>query len=145
MERTITASITLYDAIKRENITREVEFALAGSWDPEHNIAYAGEQSTGFYYSTGHVFAARIGRGVKLHSTDGTIVFFKNPEQAKKAGWLNFGRKPLFTDADGVMYFFKRDCSIRNAQAQIDTWADLYIDSPIATQQQYYGSIKGGN
>jgi hypothetical protein len=42
------------------------------------------------------------------------------------------------------MYFFDRRCSIRNAQAEIKTWSDLYIDSPLATQQQYYGSIKAG-
>ena len=134
MDKEITLAIELYDLISMQKITRNVTFYASG----------ANESDTGFYDSKDHQFAARIGRGVKLHSTDGTLVFFKDAEQAKKCGWLRFGRKPLFTDADGVMYFFKRDCSIRNAQAEIVTWSDLYIDSPIATQQKYYGSIKAG-
>jgi hypothetical protein len=144
MEREITLAIELYDSISMQKITRDVTFYASGSFTTNDSVPYANEFGTGFYYSKDHQFAARIGRGVKLHSTDGTIVFFKNPEQAKKSGWLQFGRKPLFTDADGVMYFFQRSCSIRNAQAEIVTWADLYIDSPVATQQQYYGSIKAG-
>ena len=146
MEREITLPIELYDSIQGKTITRDITFILAGSYAATDAVPYfdVREQSTGRYYSQGKQFAAQIGRGVKLHSTDGSIIFFKDPEQARKNGWTQFGRKPLFTDADGVMYFFDRSCTIRNSQAQIKTWADLYIDSPIATQQQYYGSIKGG-
>lgn len=131
MEREITLPIGLYDSIQGKTITRDVTFILLGS-----------HAETGRYYSQGHLFAAQIGQGEKLHSADGSIIFFKDPEQARKLGWTQFGRKPLFTNADGVMYFFDRSCSIRNRQAHIKTWADLYVGSPIATQQEYYGSIK---
>jgi hypothetical protein len=136
MEREITLAIELYDSITMQRITRDVTFYA--SWN-ENNSG-----DSNFYYSKDHQFAARIGRGIKLHSTDAAVIFFKDAEQARKQGWLQFGRKPLFTDANGVMYFFRKDCTIRNSQAVIQTWADLYIDSPVATQQQYYGSIKAG-
>jgi hypothetical protein len=135
MEKAINVQIELYDSASRTKIARDITFYA-------HDFTLT--QTSGRYYSTGNQFAAQIGNGNKLHSTDGSIIFFKNAEEAQKCGWLNFGRKPLCTDADGVMYFFDRRCSIRNAQAEIKTWADLYIDSPVATQQQYYGSIKAG-
>jgi len=138
MQKEITVAIELYDSITMQKITRDVTFYAYG------DQPLVDEFGTGRYYSKGNLFAARIGRGVKLHSTDGVIIFFKDAERAKKLGWLNFGRKPLFVDADGVMYFFNRNCSIRNAQAEIVTWADMHIDSPVATQQKYYGSLKAG-
>jgi len=144
MEREITLPIELYDSIQGKKITRDVTFIFSGSYAATEAVPYfdVRSQSSGRYYSEGKQFAARIGQGQKLHGANGSIIFFKDPEQARKCGWLNFGKKPLFTDADGVMYFFDRRCSIRNAQANIETWADLYVDSPFATQQEYYGSIK---
>ena len=144
MKKEVTASIELYDSVKNEKITREVTFFLSSYLKTPEQIAFFEKQTEGHYYSKDNQFAARIGRGKKLHSTNGSIIYFKDAERAKKLGWLNFGRKPLFTDEDGVMYFFERTQSIRNSEAQIETWADLYIDSPIATQQEYYGSIKAG-
>jgi len=142
MEREITLPIELYDSIQGKKITRDVTFTHGYYLDTPEQIAFFEEQTSGRYYSEGKQFAAQIGNGEKLHGADGTIIFFKDAEQARKCGWLNFGKKPLFTDADGVMYFFDRRCSIRNAHADIKTWADLYVGSPIATQQEYYGSIK---
>ena len=144
MEREITLPIELYDSIQAKKITRDITFYLSGFWAATEAVPYfdVRERTSGHYYSKDHQFAAQIGRGEKLHSTDGTIIFFKDPAEAKRFGWLNFGRKPLFTDADGVIYFFDRRCSIRNAQAEIKTWSDLYVGSPIATKQEYYGSIK---
>ena len=138
MEKAINVQIELYDSASRQKIARDITFYAQG------DQPLVDEFGTGRYYSKGNIFAAQIGNGNKLHSTDGSIIFFTDAERAKKLGWLQFGRKPLCTDADGVMYFFDRRCSIRNAQAEIKTWSDLYIDSPLATQQQYYGSIKAG-
>jgi hypothetical protein len=145
MEREITLPIELYDSIQGKTITRDVTFILSGTYAATEDVPYfdVRQQSSGRYYSQDKQFAAQIGQGEKLHSADGSIIFFKDPEQARKCGWLNFGKKPLFTDADGVMYFFDRNTSIRNRQAHIKTWSDLYVDSPIATKQEYYGSIKG--
>jgi len=144
MEREITLPIELYDSIQGKTITRDVTFILSGSYAATEAVPYfdVRSQSSGRYYSEGKQFAAQIGNGEKLHGADGSIIFFKDADQARKCGWLNFGKKPLFTDADGVMYFFDRRTSIRNSQAQIKTWADLYVGSAIATKQEYYGSIK---
>ena len=141
MQKEITVAIELYDRVSAKKIARDVTFyASINSFTGEILTDNFG---TTTYSSEGHIFAAQIGRGVKMHSTDGSIICL-TPERAQKLGWTSFGRKPLFTDENGNMYFFNRRCSIRNAQAEIVTWADLYIDSPLATQQQYYGSIKAG-
>lgn len=140
MQKEITVAIELYDRVSAKKIARDVTFYASAYNNGELVTDNFG---TVTYYSKDNIFAAQIGRGVKMHSTDGSIFCF-TPERATKLGWLQFGRKPLFTDENGNMYFFNRRCSIRNAQAEIVTWADLYIDSPLATQQQYYGSIKAG-
>lgn len=144
MEKTITLEIELYDIIEHKKVSRQVTFSHTTN-DLGEIPEWMKSNTTGRYYSADNVFAARIGRGgQKLHSTSGSLIYFTDEAHATKCGWLRYGKKPIFTDSEGRMFFFDRRVGIRNRQAEIETFADMYVDSPFATQQEYYGSIKAG-
>jgi hypothetical protein len=144
MEKSITLEIELYDIIEHKKVSRQVTFTHTTN-DLGEIPEWMKYEKTGRYHSEQNVFAARIGRGgQKLHSTSGSLIYFTDEAQATKCGWLRFGKKPIYTDSEGRMFFFDRSVGIRNRQAEIETFADMYVDSPFATQQEYYGSIKAG-
>lgn len=144
MEKTITLEIELYDIIEHKKVSRQVTFSHTTN-DLGEIPEWMKYSKSGWYRSADNVFAARIGRGgQKLHSTSGSLIYFLDEEQATKCGWLSYGKKPIFTDSEGRLFFFDKRVSIRNRQAEIETFADMYVDSPFATQQEYYGSIKAG-
>jgi hypothetical protein len=145
MEKSITLEIELYDFIERKKVSRQVTFTHTTN-DLGEIPEWMKYEKSGWYRSEDNVFAARIGRGgQKLHGTHGSLVYFTDEAQAKKSGWLRSSNsKPIYTDSEGRMFFFDRKTSIRNRQAEIETFADMYVDSPFATQQEYYGSIKAG-
>jgi hypothetical protein len=130
-KETITLAIALPDN-QGHSIVREITFDSMG-FHGTPNSEFVSEE----------IFAAQIGRGVKMHSVRGTVLCF-TPEEAKKYRYNTVTMKPNFVDEFGNVYYFKRNCSLRNRQAHIVGFAETYIGTNLETKQKYYGSLKAG-
>ena len=125
MAKEITVKITL-NKIEREVIFTDIRSDIC-TWS--------------IFYSE-QIFAARIGRGNKLHSTKLSLAAFNSVEEARRAGYRE--KDFVGTDDFGCILVVNWNVSIRNRNAYVVDWADLHTNSEQATKQNYYGSIKVG-
>lgn len=80
--------------------------------------------------------AAVIGNGAKVHGHNIIALIHENMDAAMK-----YKGHERFTLEDGRVISWMLHCAIRNRQARIIGFADQYIDTAAATQQNYYGSL----
>jgi len=117
--------------IKLAGVEREVIFT-----DSRH------ETSTWSHFSSGEIFAAKIGRGAKFHCVELRLVGFKTIEELRRAGYRE--NEIVGEDDFGQFMVVSWNASSRNRNAYVVDWADRVADTEAATKQKYYGSFKVG-
>lgn len=82
------------------------------------------------------IFAARIGRGTKLHRTNGRATIFASVEEAKARG----GQSILYATPLGVIALHL-DVTLRRKPARIVGWASNYEGTNLGSKQRYHGRL----
>jgi len=116
----VTADITFGDD------TRTIEF-------------YVNPWATGIpSLSAPSVFAARIGRGEKMHRCSTKAYLFSSMEQAQ--AYVEKDDYDLYVTDVGVLALCKVT-TLRNRPARIVGWASNYKGTPEGSKQRYHGRL----
>jgi hypothetical protein len=117
------------------NLTTTTATITFGGHTREVKVVGIMEDGTpGTFWHTEEVFAARIGRGTKVHRTAATMIAKTTEAELK-------GFRYRVQADNGVWFGMQTSPVVRNRTAQIVGWAAEFENSAQATQQTYYGTI----
>lgn len=104
--------------------------------DEEREVEFTANPLEPSKFMSARVFAARIGRGSKMHRTNGRMTLYPSIEEAKAKG----GESILYVTDRGVLALHL-ETTLRRKPALIVGWANNYAGTDMGSKQRYYGSL----